>query len=72
MGKGGEKKSSAPAVSVKDDKIASGAIKPLVNKLDHLPTEDLRKWSIAYGVKEDSRESMLVALVSISHCFLTH
>lgn len=50
MGKGGQS-------NVKKSKTAS--------KLAHLPDEELRKWAVQYGLKEQAtRDGLLEALVS--------
>ena len=61
MGKGGQKVTVVPAdASASQEKVALGPM-----KLDHLHTEELKKWAKAYGVNaEVERDSLLVALVS--------
>lgn len=55
MGKGGEQ-----SVNVKETVPAQKL------KLQHMPTEELRKWAKAYGVSEDlERERLLLELVRI-------
>ena len=56
MGKGGEQ-----SVSKNFDKQSSGKL-----KLEHMPTEELRKWAKAYNVDSDKdRHYLLEELVSI-------
>lgn len=55
MGKGGEQ-----AVS----KQSSSRKVPL--KLEHMQTEELRKWAKAYGVHGEDRKVLLEELVSLS------
>jgi hypothetical protein len=58
MGKGGEQ-------PVLDRSSGKKLQAPL--KLEHMPTEELRKWAKAYGVdSEKKREELLVLMVSFS------
>ena len=68
MGKGGQKVTVVPAdASASQEKVALGPM-----KLDHLHTEELKKWAKAYGVNaEVERDSLLVALVSNLYEILT-
>ena len=68
MGKGGQKVTVVPAdASASQEKVALGPM-----KLDHLHTEELKKWAKAYGVNaEVGRDSLLVALVSNMFGILT-
>ena len=56
MGKGGEKSTKTDSVPASSKKL----------KLEHMATEELRKWAKAYGFKEDEeREKLLIELVSV-------
>lgn len=56
MGKGGEQ-------PVRDQAAGKKGLKPF--KLNHMPTEELRKWAKAYGVdSEKNREELLFLMVS--------
>ena len=61
MGKGGQKTAAAPAeASAPITKVNVGPM-----KLDHLHTEELKKWAKAYGVNaEAERDQLLSALVN--------
>ena len=55
MGKGGEQ-------PVRDQAAGKKGLKPF--KLNHMPTEELRKWAKAYGVdSEKNREELLFLMV---------
>ena len=72
MGKGGEKTASAPAPS---EGTASAPVKtinvsaaPTKMKLEHLHTEELKKWAKAYGIDaEADRDQLLSSLVRRSY-----
>ena len=60
MGKGGQKTASAPAEG--SAPVAKINVGPM--KLDHLHTEELKKWAKAYGVDaEAERDQLLSSLV---------
>ena len=67
MGKGGQKVVDAPVeattTAVKDTPVAvKVALGPM--KLDHMHTEELKKWAKAYGVNpEADRDTLLSSLV---------
>lgn len=52
MGKGGEQNLTAKMAATSSTKKFA---------LDHMPTEELRKWAKAYGVKEDLEREVLLA-----------
>lgn len=63
MGKGGEQ----PVANATSGKKAFKAL-----KLEHMPTEELRKWAKAYNVdSEKKREDLLQLLVRIMSMFLS-
>lgn len=64
MGKGGEQNLTAKMAATSSTKKFA---------LDHMPTEELRKWAKAYGVKEDvEREVLLAELVGPTSILHTH
>ncbi len=66
MGRGGEKvvDKSAKAPASKSSKKM---------KLEHMPTEELKKWALAYGVDaEKDRDALLAELVRSFHQFMIY
>jgi hypothetical protein len=65
MGKGGEK---SVTVEKNEKKQLSASAETRHNKLSKLSTEELRKWSVSYGLckkgEEEDREVLLNELVS--------
>lgn len=62
MGKGGQKVAD---VIIKESPIQKEIVKAYPMKLNHLNTDELKKWAKAYGVNSDSeRDVLLAALVN--------
>jgi hypothetical protein len=63
MGKGGQKVAD---VVIKESPIQKEVVKVYPMKLNHLNTEDLKKWAKAYGQdSEADRDALLASLVRI-------
>lgn len=68
MGKGGQKVTEAPVeAATAATKATPVAVKVALGpmKLDHMHTEELKKWAKAYGVNSEAdRDTLLSSLVS--------
>lgn len=65
MGKGGQKNTSSAAIDAKSAKAPTAKVvenggpqKPF--KLEHMPTEELRKWAKQYGLDDESEREQLL------------
>lgn len=64
MGKGGQ---NVADVVIKESPIQKDLVKVYPMKLNHLNTEDLKKWAKAYGQdSEADRDVLLASLVRIN------